>query len=143
MSKSYTQLSLVKRYQIQSFLKAGMKQKRIIQEISIHPSTFSRELNRNIDKRGRTSGEYVATNAQRSREQRHQLKPKLVKFTKSMKDQAVKWLTHEKWSPEIISVEGHRMGKCPVSLEWLYSGFRKANMAINERIRAIADLSVA
>jgi len=120
MSKSYTQLSLVQRYQIQAFLKAGMKQKWIAQEIGVHPSTISRELNRNIAQRGRTAGEYLATNAHRKTEQRHKLKRKLVKFTNSMKDQAVKWLMHEKWSPEIISVEGHRTGKCPVSIEWLY-----------------------
>lgn len=120
MSKNYKQLSLVQRYQIQAFLKAGMSQKRIAQEIGVHPSTVSRELNRNIAKRGGLAGEYVAQNAQRRTEQRHHQKPKLVKFTKPMKEQAVKWLTHEKWSPEIISVEGHRTGKCPVSIEWLY-----------------------
>ncbi len=120
MSQKYTQLNLVQRYQIQAFLKAGMKQKRIAQEVGVHPSTVSRELNRNIAKRGRTAGEYMAKNAQRRTDQRHQLKAKQIKFTNPMKEQAVKWLTHEKWSPEIISVEGHRTGKCPVSLEWLY-----------------------
>jgi IS30 family transposase len=33
MSKNYTQLSLAQRYQIQAFVKAGMKQKMIAQEI--------------------------------------------------------------------------------------------------------------
>jgi IS30 family transposase len=120
MSKNYTQLSLVQRYQIQAFLKAGKKQNWIAQQIGVHPSTISRELNRNIAKRGRTAGDYVAENAQRKTEQRHQFKPKVIKFTRPMKEQAVKWLTNEKWSPEIISAEGHRTGKCPVSIEWLY-----------------------
>ena len=120
MTKNYTQLSLVQRYQIQAFVKAGMRQKNIAHEIGVHPSTISRELNRNIAKRGRTSGVYIATNAQRRTDQRHQLKPKLVKFNSSMKEQAIKWLTNEKWSPEIISIIGHETGKCPVSVEWLY-----------------------
>ena len=52
MTKNYTHISLVQRYQIQAFVKDGMKQKMIAQEIDVHPSTISRELNRNIAKRG-------------------------------------------------------------------------------------------
>jgi IS30 family transposase len=120
MDKNYTQLSLVQRYQIQAFLKAGMRQKNIAQEIGVHPSTISRELGRNTAKRGKTAGEYVADNAQRRTEQRHHSKPKVVKFSTQMKEQAVRWLSVEKWSPEIISVEGHKTGKCPMSIESLY-----------------------
>jgi IS30 family transposase len=120
MDKNYTQLSLVQRYQIQAFLKAGMRQKTIAQEIGVHPSTISRELGRNTAKRGKTAGEYVADNAQRRTEQRHHSKPKVVKFSTHMKEQAVRWLSVEKWSPEIISVEGHKTGKCPMSIESLY-----------------------
>jgi len=120
MDKNYTQLSLVQRYQIQAFLKAGMRQKNIAQEIGVHPSTISRELGRNTAKRGNTAGEYVADNAQRRTEQRHHSKPKVVKFSTQTKEQAVRWLSVEKWSPEIISVEGHKTGKCPMSIESLY-----------------------
>ena len=115
MSKNYTQLSLVQRYQIEAFLKAGMKQKNIAEAIKVNPSTISRELSRNTAKRGRTAGEYVADNAQRKTEQRHHNKPKAVKFSTQMKEQAVRWLSVEKWSPEIISVEGHKTGMCPIS----------------------------
>lgn len=45
MSQKYTQLNLAQRYQIQAFLKAGMKHKRIALEVRVHPSTVSRELN--------------------------------------------------------------------------------------------------
>jgi transposase, IS30 family len=38
MSKKYTHLSLVQRYQIQAFLKAGIKQKIIALEIGKHPT---------------------------------------------------------------------------------------------------------
>ncbi|OYW81256.1 MAG: hypothetical protein B7Y37_12600 [Sphingobacteriia bacterium 28-36-52] len=120
MTKNYTQLSLVQRYQIQAFVKAEKKQKWIAEQIGVHPSTISRELCRNIAKRGRTAGSYIATNAQRRADQRHEFKPKLVKFNLAMKRHAVKKLEVEKWSPELISVKGKETGDCPISHEWLY-----------------------
>ena len=120
MSKKYTHLSLVQRYQIEAFIKAGMKQKRVAIELGVDASTISRELRRNTAQRGRTAGYYLAANAQRRTDQRHQLKPKFVKFNLEMKQQAVRWLSVEKWSPELISVQGKKTGKCPVSIEWLY-----------------------
>jgi IS30 family transposase len=62
-----------------------MKQKMIAQEIGVLPSTISRELKRNTAKRDRTADEYSADNAQRKMNQRHQLKPKVVKFTHPIK----------------------------------------------------------
>ena len=44
---SYTQLTEVERYQIQSFLKAGYTQKAIAEELGRNPETISRELGRN------------------------------------------------------------------------------------------------
>ena len=138
MSKNYNQLGFEQRYQIETFLKAGMKQKFIAEHLGVDPSTISRELARNTAKRGKTSGEYVAANAQRKTDQRHQLKPKKVKFSSEMKEQAVKWLSVEKWSPELISVIGNRTGKCPISHEWLYQWIWQCkhgsvNMAIKNR----------
>lgn len=75
MTKNYTQLRLVQRDQIRSFLKTGMKQKMIALEIGVHPSTISRELNRNIAKGGRSAGEYFAENAQRKTNQCHHFTP--------------------------------------------------------------------
>ncbi|WP_295188867.1 IS30 family transposase [Sediminibacterium sp.] len=120
MTKNYTQLSLVQRYQIEAFIKAGMKQNWIAAQLGVNPSTVSREIRRNTAQRGRTAGMYLATNAQRRTDQRHHYKPKLVKFSLAMKEQAVQWLTVEKWSPELISVKGKETGKCPMSIEWLY-----------------------
>lgn len=120
MSKKYTHLSLVQRYQIEAFLKAGMKQKMIAHEIGVNPSTISRELSRNIAQRGRTAGSYLATNAQRKTDNRHNNKPKVIKFSADMKKQAAKWMFEDKWSPEIISVVGKETGKCPISTEWIY-----------------------
>jgi len=111
---------LVQRYLIEALKKAGMKEKLIASTVGVHPSTICREMRRNIAQRGRTAGRYMASNAQRRCSQCHHDKPKLVKFTEPMKKQAVKWLEVEKWSPELISVEGKRLGTCPISHEWLY-----------------------
>jgi IS30 family transposase len=143
MSQKYTHLSLVQRYQIQAFLQAGMKQKNIALALGVHPSTISRELERNIAKRGRTSGEYVAENAQRKTSQRHHQKPKIVKFSFPMKEQAVKWLKYEKWSPELISVEGNKTGKCPMSIESLYQWIwqsKHGNKAADKPFKKIYNL---
>ncbi len=141
--KNYTQLSLVQRYQIQALLKAGMKQKIIAQQIGVHPSTVSRELCRNIAKRGRTAGAYVAENVQRKTNQLLRFKPKVIKFTRSMKKQAVKWLEHKKWSPEIISVEGIKTGKCPMSTDSLYQWIwqsKHGNKAADKSFKKISNL---
>jgi IS30 family transposase len=45
-----------------------MKQKIIAQELGLSPSTICRKLSRNTTKRGKTSGTYVASNAQRRTE---------------------------------------------------------------------------
>ena len=120
MTKNYTQLSLVQRYQIQSLWNAGMTQKFIANELEVHPSTICRELSRNIAKRGRTSGHYIASNAQRKTDIRHQDKSKQVLFTDSMKYVIIRQLEVDKWSPEIISQMGHKTGNCPISHEWIY-----------------------
>jgi len=70
MTKNYTQLILVQRYQIESLIKAGMKQKMIAANIGVDPSMVSRDLSRNIAQRGRTAGEYIAYSAQRKTDQR-------------------------------------------------------------------------
>jgi IS30 family transposase len=69
MSKNYTQLSLIQRYQIEALIKAGMKQKMLGANIGVDPSTVSRKLSRNIAKQGRTAGENVASNAKRKTDQ--------------------------------------------------------------------------
>ncbi len=84
MSKNYTQLSLIKRYQIEAFFKAGIKQKVIAPEI-VHLSTISRELSRNIAQRAKTAGKYLAANAHRKTDNRHFSKPKVIKFSDNMK----------------------------------------------------------
>ena len=121
MSKNYTQLSLEQRYKIEALLEAGMKQKFIAVQIGVCPSTICRELKRNVAGRGRTGGQYVASNAQRKTNLRHQQKVKLVKFTDAAKQLVISQLIEDRWSPEIISVMGNKSGDCPVSHETIYS----------------------
>ena len=97
-----------------------MTQKFIANELDVHPSTICRELRRNIAKRGRTSGSYIASNAQQKTDLRHQDKPKQMFFTESMKQVIIRQLELDKWRPEIISKIGHRTGNCPISHEWIY-----------------------
>ena len=115
----------------------------IAQQIGVHPSTISRELNRNIAKRGLTAGEYFAENAQHKTNHRHHCKPKLTKFTHSMKKQAVEWLDYKKWSPELISVEGIKTGKCAMSTESLYQWIwqsKHGNKAADKPFKKIHNL---
>jgi IS30 family transposase len=72
-----------------------MKQKMIAANIGVDPSTVSRELSKNIAKRGRTAGEYVGSNAKRKTDHRHLIKHKVVKFSTKMKEQAFRWLSDE------------------------------------------------
>ena len=120
MSKNYTQLNLVQRYQIEALIKSGLRKKLIADQLGVHPSTIGRELKRNTALRGRTSGEYVAINAQRKTDNRHREKAKQVLFSDQNKLHAVTKLTVDKWSPELISVMGKASGECPISHEWLY-----------------------
>ncbi|GAC1389069.1 MAG: IS30 family transposase [Ginsengibacter sp.] len=120
MSKNYTQLSLEQRYKIEALLKAGMKQKLIAKQIGVSASTICRELKRNVARTGRTGGRYVASNAQRKTNLRHQQKSKQVKFNDQVKQTVMSQLIEDRWSPEIISVMGNKSGNCPVSHETIY-----------------------
>lgn len=120
MSKNYTQLSLGQRYQIEALIKTGFKQKEIAKCIGIHPSTICRELGRNIAKRGRGSGVYAASNAQRKTDMRHQQKAKRIVFTQVLKDEVVERMSREKWSPELIYEQAKLVGRTMVSHESIY-----------------------
>jgi transposase, IS30 family len=120
MSKNYKQLNSVQRYQIEALLLNGTTQKQIAKTIGVSSSTISRELKRNIAKRGRGALEYHAKNAQRRTDQRHAEKPKQLRFTTSMKSYARKKLGVDKLSPKLIEVEGKRDCGEFVSHETIY-----------------------
>lgn len=137
MSKNYTQLSLEQRYQIEALFTAGISQKQIALQIGVHPSTISRELRRNIAKRGRTSGEYHARIADRKTRIRHQAKPKRVIFDPKMKELIHHYLSVERWSPELISKSVESVS---ISHEWIYSWIWRCKHTHTAESRVYKDL---
>ncbi len=84
--KKYKQLNPNQRYQIAALLETETNKNEIADIIGVHVSTIYRELNRNIAKRGRTAGKYVATNAQRRTDIRHKDKPKQLLRSPQLKE---------------------------------------------------------
>lgn len=118
--KNYKQLTLKQRYQIQCLLQAGFTQIKTASIIGVHRSTVSRELKRNIPKRGRTAKCYIAEHAQLKTDTRHAIKRKQVLLTEALKQQIASLLEHEKWSPELISKRLALNGENCVSHETIY-----------------------
>ena len=120
MSKNYNHLNSEQRYQIEVLLRNGTKQKEIARLLGKSPSTISRELKRNIPKRGQGALEYRALNAQRKTILRHQEKTKAIKYTSEMKALTRNWMKDLKFSPELIHVEGEKLLGDFVSHETIY-----------------------
>jgi len=118
--KKYKQLTIEQRYQIEALLQAGFNQTKIAAQLGVHRSTIFRELKRSIPKRGRGSGGYSASNAERKTCERHKQKHKLVLLTPSLKQAIFEQMTIEKWSPELISERWKLEGKAIVSHETIY-----------------------
>jgi len=118
--KKYKQLTLEQRYQIQCLLQAGFTQIKIARVIGVNRSTISRELKRNVPKRGRTANTYIAKHAQSKTEIRHLTKHKQVLLTEVLKQRIVSLLEYEKWSPELICKRLKLKGEYCVSHETIY-----------------------
>jgi IS30 family transposase len=118
--KKYKQLCLAQRYQIQSLFKIGLSPIRIAEQIGVHRSTISRELKRNIPKRGQTAGRYIGEHAQDKTDHRHANKPKSVLLTDSLKKRIEGLLKYEKWSPELIAKRLSKESEVCVSHETIY-----------------------
>ena len=110
---TYKQLTQEQRYQIYAFMKAGFTQKQIALEISVHPSTVSRELRRNRGGRG-----YLPKKAQVMAQNRKQVKPRERISTETWN--TVERHLSEQWSPEQISGYLKRHNRESVSHEWIY-----------------------
>ena len=73
MTKNYFQLTLVQRYQIEALKKVGLKQYEIAITLGVHKSTVSRELKRNVPKRGTGAKIYSACKVQVKADTRHKI----------------------------------------------------------------------
>lgn len=110
----YSQLTLEQRYQIYAMKKAGFKQNKIAAEISIHPSTVSRELRRNRGQRGYRPKQADLKAARRKQTKaRKRILPETWKLVETH-------LVEQQWSPEQISgyLKLHHLGR--VSDERIY-----------------------
>lgn len=96
MRKSFTHLTQEERYQIYAYKKAGYSNKYIAEALSRHVSTIKREASRNSGQKG-----YRPQQAHRFAQERHQLKPKLIKMTEEMQAH-IRERLEQQWSPEQI-----------------------------------------
>ena len=120
MTKIYFQLTLAQRYQIEVLSKVGHSQTFIAGLLGVHKSTVSRELKRNVPKRGIGAKVYKAEKAQQKTEKRHKEKPKQALFSAALKEDVVKKMTVEKLSPELISAQWKKDKIAGVSHETIY-----------------------
>lgn len=118
--KNYKQLCLFQRYQIQTLFNLGLTQIKIAEQIGVHRSTISRELKRNIPRRGRTAGEYIGKHAQAKTDFRHSNKQKKVLLNEHLKKRIESLLKYEKWSPELIAKRLSKVSEECVSHETIY-----------------------
>lgn len=95
--KTYNQLTYEQRCQIYALNKTGMSQNKIANQLSVSQSTISREMSRNIGKRG-----YRFKQAQISSQKRRIAASKTIKMIPTIIE-LINTKLKEKWSPEQIS----------------------------------------
>lgn len=96
-----SQITLEQRYEIATLHNLGKTQNYIANNLDLHKSSISRELNRNADER---NGDYRPKLAEKKSKERHQKKPKKIRLTINMVNTVVS-LLREDYSPE--QVVGH------------------------------------
>ncbi|KAA6305885.1 hypothetical protein EZS27_042461 [termite gut metagenome] len=120
MKKNKKHLTREQKYQIDALLQAKKSQKEIADIIGKDKSVISRELSRNSHKQGYSAcfaQEYADLRKERFRGKR--------KFTQALKDQVIKKLTEEQWSPVQIAGKAKREGLPMVSHERIYQFIRQ------------------
>jgi len=118
--KKYKQLCLSQRYAIESMIKLSHTQKEIALCLGVHKSTISRELKRNVNKRGKHAKVYNAERAHEKAITREKEKKKRTGLKKKELKYLRKKIKIEKWSPEYISERGKLELGSFVSHETIY-----------------------
>lgn len=121
MTKKYKQLTQEQRYKIEAFLEIGKNQTEIANLLQVNKSTISRELKRNIPKRGVGAKIYIALKAQIKTENRHIEKNKHITFTEGLKQQMKELMVEKRYSPELISAHWKKENVKGVSHECMYN----------------------
>jgi len=116
----YKQLISEQRYTIFTLLQNGTKKKDIAKAINVSPSTISREIKRNSGR----NGQYNWETAQRNAVYHKRRKPGNHSIDKDVKDEAIRLLTDEQWSPAQISGYLAKQDK-HISHETIYRIVRK------------------
>jgi IS30 family transposase len=120
MTKKYNQLTLEQRYKIEALIGAEMTQTAIAKIVGVHKCTISRELKRNIPKRGQGAKIYVACKADAKTRYRHKSKKKQMFLTPELKSQMKEWMTIKRYSPELVSAQWSKNQIDGVSHETIY-----------------------
>lgn len=118
--KKFNHLSQEQRYQIQALQQAGYNQTETAKIIGVDKSTISRELKRNTPRRGRGAKCYNATRAHIKTMNRHEQKPKRIRFTGQMKKLICRWMLQDRLSPELIVGRAAQLKINMVSHETIY-----------------------
>lgn len=118
--QKFNHLRPEQRYQIEALLETGTSQSEIANILGVHKSTVSRELKRNKVPKGPFSKYYSGRVAHNRYVGRQRLKPKMIRFTEEMKQQARIWLKDDKLSPELICAQWRKKGQPSVSHESIY-----------------------
>ena len=100
------------RYAISRMLQAGYAKKDVCIAIGKDKSVLSRELKRNSSRRG-----YSAALAQEYANERKERFRRKRRFSGTVRNHVVKYLTEEQWSPEQIVGEAKKRGVEMVSCE--------------------------
>jgi IS30 family transposase len=118
---SYKQLTQEQRYQIYALKQAEQQSKKIAEIIGVHASTISRELKRNLGKKG-----YRPKQAnQKAQERKHGAKKRIgIETWKYIEQKLIK-----EWSPEQVSGRLKSHHKIKISHEWIYQ-YILANKAV-------------
>ena len=95
----YNHLTSQQRYVISTLIESGWSRVKIAKSIGVDPSTVTREINRNSGVRGSYNWETAEKNAC----QKKKREPGNRAISKEIKDEAVRLLVEDQWSPEQIS----------------------------------------
>lgn len=116
----YNHLTSQQRYAISTFLQNGWSRAKIADTIGVAPSTITREINRNSG----SHGNYNWETAQKNTNYRKKRKPGNRAISQDIKNEAIRLLVEEQWSPEQISAVLRERGML-ISHETIYRMIRK------------------
>ena len=131
----FGQLRVEERLKIEVLLQKGYSLSGIGRELNRSVSTISREVKRNATCKG-----YQAAVAQKRCQRRHRLKAKHCVFDQGMKAFICERLRQQRYSPELISVEGRRLRKDFISGEWIYQWIWQMKFSQKKGDRCYAQL---